>query len=776
MNNGDEMNKKLNIGLVIDDLNNHFTNEACRGAEIAAHAIGANLFIIPGHYLGETDSSYMSNEYEYQYNTMFNLISESMVDIIYVLMGTIGSRASMEIQQEFLRRLPNITTVMLFTRHEGYHSVTFDNYSGVEKLMKHFFEHGYKKIGCVTGPLTNRDACERLDAYKSMMAGNGLPVEDKMVVEGDFTDRSQAVVNKLLDDNPDLEAIVFGNDRMAQGAYEVFKSRGLVSGKDIFVAGFDDDHFAKSLEPPLTTIKADSAELVYKAVLNAYDFIEQKVAEDISVETMLVQRSSCGCDGIDVVELSEKLYLKSIMKGSKECVSACEKYLFGIFTNKGDVGPIKKGFMNFISSYVDYLLSNLDEDKRVETTVAFRALVKRNVFLFSNYEKVINVLSALQYVGLCEYPEEASKAKINNLFSEFFRILSIEGLAIRDSVSSNLDSMFRLVNIQTGELYIQSDEDEIHYENLIRGFNSIGFYAAYVYLFQGNTRNTAGADWRAPNTCLLKTFMNTNGETITLPEEQQLIRTEKIFSNEFTETDCPRTMTVFPLFVGEDLYGLFVADLDTQNLLNVTPIAYQFSITIKSLLTIEEQKRTKKKLQTSLEQFMRDNNLLNKAARTDELTGLFNRRGFLEFTSKQIADPINNDRQAIILYADMDNLKMVNDNFGHDEGDFALKTISTSLSETFRNTDIVGRIGGDEFVAFAIVDEGCEADKIKKRLQDTLKNYSDNSGKPYPIEMSIGITEFKCSFTSDVYELLDEADTKLYEEKRARKTGRDSVR
>lgn len=763
------MNKKLNIGLLIDDLNNHFTNQACKGAEIAAKAIGANLFIIPGHYIGMTDSRYGFDEYEYQYNTMFNLPNEEMIDVLYILMGTIGSRASLDLQMEFLEKYSNIPIVILFAKVDGFHSVTFDNISGMTSLMEHFNSHNYKKYGYVSGPLTNRDACERLEVFKSMMEKYGNELKPSQIVEGDFTDVSEAAVNELLDKNPDLEVILFGNDRMALGGYKALRDRGLEPGKDIFIAGFDDDANSSTSEPPLTTIEANSADLAYKAILHAEEFIEKKTAVNLSVETFLVQRSSCGCNGLDVDGFKKRLYIDQIMDGSRKCITSCEKYLFGVFQDQGDVVNVKNATKGFLESYFDFVVGGMNDDGKVGVVAAYDELIKTNVIEYLSSERFINVLTALHDEGLNDTDNPDKKAMLNQLFSDFYRKLSVEVFAAKENYESRRDGITRLVNIQTGELFIKSDDEEIPYEHLVDRFNEFGFNGAYIYFFQGNTVNKSDNVWKAPNTCLLKAYIGSKGDAIALSEEQQLMRTERIFNNEYTEECDSRTMTVFPLFVGEDLFGLFVVDLDTKNLVNVSPMAYQLSVTIKSLLTIEAQYKTKKELQNSLEQFMRDNNLLSKAARTDELTGLFNRRGFLEYTQKQITDPMNIDRNAIICYADMDNLKMVNDVYGHDEGDFSLKTIAQSLTDAFRNTDIIGRLGGDEFVAFAIVDEAHYGESIKKRIQEILKKSSDSSGKPYPIEMSIGYAEFKCAHDKDIYELLDIADNALYNEKRERK-------
>ena len=261
-----------------------------------------------------------------------------------------------------------------------------------------------------------------------------------------------------------------------------------------------------------------------------------------------------------------------------------------------------------------------------------------------------------------------------------------------------------------------------------------------------------------------------------MSDEQQLWRTEQVFTNDFTETEDRRTMVVFPLFVGADLYGMLVNELDANYLSDVSTVAFQLSVTIKSLIMIEKQNKDKRNLQTSLERFIRDNNKLDEIANKDELTGLYNRRGFLAQVEKLLTDPENKDKVAVVCYADMDNLKMINDKYGHDDGDFALKTTAAILRESFRGADIVGRIGGDEFVVMALVGTECDIAGIKERIEHVTKKHNDTAGKPYPIEMSTGIHKFTCSPEIEIIAELEIADGLLYQEKQAKKAKNGSYR
>ena len=118
---------------------------------------------------------------------------------------------------------------------------------------------------------------------------------------------------------------------------------------------------------------------------------------------------------------------------------------------------------------------------------------------------------------------------------------------------------------------------------------------------------------------------------------------------------------------------------------------------------------------------------------------------------------------------------MINDKFGHDDGDFALRTISQVLQESFRDMDIIGRIGGDEFLSLAITGADCDVDSMKARIEKVTKRYNKFADKPYPIEMSTGIYKFRINGRVDIYEAINNADTLLYQEKIRKKTGRPAV-
>jgi len=153
---------------------------------------------------------------------------------------------------------------------------------------------------------------------------------------------------------------------------------------------------------------------------------------------------------------------------------------------------------------------------------------------------------------------------------------------------------------------------------------------------------------------------------------------------------------------------------------------------------------------------------------TDELTGLYNRRRFFVLTEQYLKTAIRAKKRALVLFIDVDNLKRINDHYGHNEGTRALIGLAGILKKTFRESDIVARIGGDEFV---VLSESTEetSEKLIIRLHENLKDYNADGSRGYILSISVGTAQFDPEHPVSIDELLSKADALMYAQKRERK-------
>lgn len=154
----------------------------------------------------------------------------------------------------------------------------------------------------------------------------------------------------------------------------------------------------------------------------------------------------------------------------------------------------------------------------------------------------------------------------------------------------------------------------------------------------------------------------------------------------------------------------------------------------------------------------------------DELTGLYNRRGFLAVSEQSLAEIRLNDKIPAIVYADLDGLKEINDSLGHHEGDRALAKAADILKESFRSSDIVARIGGDEFVVLAAVGADESPESLSMRLQENFDASNALRNRPYNLAVSVGIAHFDDEQNHTIEELMAQADRAMYEDKRRKRS------
>lgn len=152
----------------------------------------------------------------------------------------------------------------------------------------------------------------------------------------------------------------------------------------------------------------------------------------------------------------------------------------------------------------------------------------------------------------------------------------------------------------------------------------------------------------------------------------------------------------------------------------------------------------------------------------DPLTGLLNRRGFLEIGARHLSWVDRVGRFCVTLFADLDGLKEINDRLGHAEGDAALVAAAGALRGGFRESDVVARIGGDEFAVLATSATRDSIDLIRGRLQAKIDEFNAASGRPWRLGMSLGSVVYDRRNPCTVEVMLERADQEMYREKARR--------
>lgn len=764
------MGKRMNIALFVAMLENEFSYAVCEGAFLGAKELDANLFILPAGIKDAVYDDYDANCYRYQYNTLYSCAKSKGFDAIIIEYGSISSFLNEEQKKEFLESLGNdIPVVLLAGEADGYSSVGVNNSAGLEQAILHLIDkHQCTKIGFVSGPVeTSQDAKERLETYRNTMADRGLDAGDDWIVYGNFSEFSEEIVDDLISRHPDIQAIVCANDQMAIGAYDSLIKRGLMPGRDILVTGFDNSPVATLLEPHLTTVKADTKELAYRAIMECANIINNKNEIHEYVNSQLIVNGSCGCGNQSAVDDDGLVMMNEIRELGVKTVAdnMFEKYFNFYFESERTLQMRRQ-----VESFFEYFFSLVDDagNLRIDTD---QFKLEYDKFCNSYEEGFVDLDHFLTLGFVMQNCLDRMLANEHDKL-ELSRVMTLSNQNLMSSimkqkmVADEQGKIFEIVltNITRDMVQFAREEDK-KYLSVLNKFRRMEAPSGYIFTYEEGIVHKDNEEWIRPDKIYAKAYYNKDDshiyEGLECPADF-----DDIFSTKFVPNDRRFDMLVTPLYSGETQYGIMMLETGLDKFRYASQIACQISVSIEVLEIIKKQNAIKQELEKNLAQTVANNKILDEMSRSDPLTGISNRRGYLDRVKTIMEGEMYQGRRAIVLYADMDNLKVINDEFGHDDGDFSLKTIAKALSESFRQADVVARMGGDEFAAFALVADDNFSVTIRERITGALKRMNDASSKPYYVNMSIGTHEFVIGEEKNIDQILNKADANLYHEKK----------
>jgi diguanylate cyclase (GGDEF)-like protein len=165
------------------------------------------------------------------------------------------------------------------------------------------------------------------------------------------------------------------------------------------------------------------------------------------------------------------------------------------------------------------------------------------------------------------------------------------------------------------------------------------------------------------------------------------------------------------------------------------------------------------------------NEEIHRLSVTDDLTGLNNRRGFYLLAEQELWAAYQDGRDCVLAFLDVDGLKRVNDELGHDAGDTLIKDVADVLRTAVRKSGILGRIGGDEFCVLASESHNAST-TLKERLIEAFRCFNEASDRPYRLSASIGLVQVPANDAITVDNLLARADELMYAEKKTSPSSR----
>ncbi len=785
------MDKNYHIGVLIGNVHTQHPMELIEGICEAARDENVYVTFFVGaqgnalDYWNEYDNELFA--YNYQYNSFYDYSLIAGLDALIISYGTLCIYLEGDDREAFARKFRSVP-LMILEEYDEDSCDSFmisDNYGGMRAVMEHLMgEHGYRRILYLSGPKNNTDSNEREKAYRDVMAAYGETVTDSMVEYGDYSSEVEALAERLLDHHPDAQAIVAANDEMALSIYRVCQKRGIVVGKDLAVTGYDDVQFAQRMDPPLTTVNQDGLVMGYRALKCAVGLCKDPTPVKMKIPAQFLNRCSCGCrtdvsdtaDGFEecfarmeeadaaqkkalfseVADISARSSFQSIAS-EKDLAAGKEYYLtlMNLIERIAEEDPEQTDVQNAIDEAVR-ILQKLCES-RGNRTLNFSGFTR-------NFHRLMNCyLQKTKYTGsqalyglilqasdtyLQSYVMRAGEEKVNLLLNR-----SWTGPA----------TILHMIE--------KVDREEAFYQLALENIISQGAKSAYLYLLPEPLKCDRSSEFVCPEKMLL-VAKYADGQVQTFEKgTRPCITAKEGFAAHYPETPG-HTFVAFILFAKTYQYGIMLCEIEAASIGLLYGVALQISTAQAYMQISKRENETKQKLYATLEELKEKNQVLGFISATDALTGLYNRRGFMERAMNEVGDHAG--KTAVLLFSDLDHLKQINDVFGHEAGDFALINASKILKETIEGfggvTSISGRTGGDEFLSVMICENEPDTKEILAALKQACNQFNDTSEKPFYVEFSTGCFTFTCVKGFSIPELAGKADACLYEAKKSRRS------
>ncbi len=307
-------------------------------------------------------------------------------------------------------------------------------------------------------------------------------------------------------------------------------------------------------------------------------------------------------------------------------------------------------------------------------------------------------------------------------------------------------------------LFLRKYEKEDAYKIFSSMSLKDGILNSAILIYDKKIRNTIKYPWEKPESISIKTAV-IDGKEQKLDDENASLSTDKIISS-FTKSG-PKTLILGDLYVDEYQLGLMISEFDQRQLVdhfldNLTNI-----VTGVSRLSYleKELERTTEELYEVQEELARDDSVLDHIGDQDYLTGGLNRRGFFAKAYDLLKENFAPGKNAIVAYIHMDSLKRINDMFGHEEGDRAVKRVSKILEEVFGDS-IYGRIRGDEFAVIVVTDDEGKAETLRESMSEQNTRLLTEANR-YINHLQYSICQFGYEENLSLREMLKETDESL---------------
>lgn len=717
------MRKK--IGILMENTDD-YNRELIRGAYAATKENDADLIVFTG------SGAIASNEVDHDLNKHNMSYSfANLMDIDHLLIPVSNLiLENTESKKDFLKsfRVP-ITTLNYYDSE--FSSVCYDSKQSIKDAINCMIQNGAKRIAFIGGDEHRNGTINRLMVYKQALAENHIRYNKNYTCYcPDYTQHNHATIRPFLKAHPEIDGIFCVTDRLAYCVYDVCHELHRKIGEDLLISGFDDNAQSNYMAPPLASVHADSALLAYVATTSSLS-TKNKLSHE-TIGTSFIRRHSIGSDNHseDLKNLLRSAFLDHL--GIEELAQGVTIYIFDnkiIFDND---------LRDHMAGLITLLLKAEPDTKNLQTKIhdALSQIITIENIKFLDIDQLNTTFTVIFDYRRRVYRPDHEKleflSKLQDLAFNEFILLYSSLIASLNSMNTNKTITLNMIS----RLSLNVRQKDRIYRLAVDTLNQINIKNAMLLIYPKELTYVRTAyNFSCPDMFFLKGHVR----------DGQVVDTHNAFFtvNQLLEVFPGDYKTISTISFNEHQYGLLITDASPDQLSDVEFLVSQIGNTIYITGILEN---------------------LNLQSITDELTGVFNRRGILEKLTETVAS-LRHDEFAYILFVDLDHLKLINDKYGHDAGDQAIKAQADVLTEAFPR-DLVGRIGGDEFMVILKTRYPSFIATVSSRIEESEAKIRHSRHFKFPFRLSYGMSVFDHNYSEDeIQRVIDNADSFMYQQK-----------
>ena len=539
------------IGLVLEDAFTDFAQDIIHSVSFAVKdRKDLRLVVVAGRQDDSTNPEDMEHQYKIRYNTIYMMNEDYRFDGLLLTFPNLS-----RMQRDIYKDLPK---VYMATELENELTVNYDDEMGIRETIDYLVKiKGVTKLCMLGGRDDNTDAQKRKNVFRQCLEDNGLVYTEDQYEKADMSTRTQAPAARLLERNPDAQAVFCVNDASASGLYDVMREKDLVPGKDILVFGFDNGPLAADLIPPLSSIGADGMTLGQTALELLLDRMEGQEVSSRKVPTRLYGRESLEYERF---EYTGREILNADGTFINNFFDNCFYRYRNEVINTAEIN-LKRLFYEILSRMLKALKSRfMSEEEFGEIGRMIEVLFANGVMLYTDPNRFVHDMSKLQGMMNETVKAGVASARNNRLFSlmkdKAIRFHGIRKRIVSGSYSSGRNKILNFMTWTTN----YGPPGEAAMEYLISQMDRIGLTNAAMYLYREPIPYFGGTPERLPETMQLRCVLR-KGELFKIPGERQECPVAEIYNRSELPVER-RGYVSYPLFCGEYLFGMLVCGAD----------------------------------------------------------------------------------------------------------------------------------------------------------------------------------------------------------------------